>query len=77
MEMAQFHRSLERVKDVLASRHREAVKQQAVEVAAQSAASQSPRYSADPGGAGTRAIAGSHYFEREDHPWEDLATAAA
>ena len=34
MELAQFHKSLERVTDVLASRHREAVKRQVVEVAA-------------------------------------------
>ena len=34
VETSQFHKSLERVKDVLASRHREAVKQQVVEVAA-------------------------------------------
>jgi nucleoid DNA-binding protein len=34
VESAQFYDSLERVKDVLASRHREAVKQKAVEVAA-------------------------------------------
>jgi nucleoid DNA-binding protein len=33
VEMAQFQESLERVKDVLATRHREAVKQQAVEMA--------------------------------------------
>jgi nucleoid DNA-binding protein len=34
VELDQFHQSLDRVQDVLASRHREAVKQQAVEVSA-------------------------------------------